>query len=334
MKKAWKTRWFSDPDTPTPPYADTESQHPLRTAAARWIAFVAMAVVPLLLSSCATVDAVSGLKVYNLYTVQNDVELGRNAMKENIAALQKEGVKLNNDPVRMAQLSNVVQRIVAVSDMPQLPYDITLVHTQIVNAAALPGGQMIVFEGLYDPKKGLVRDEDEMAAVVAHEIAHVNCRHSTERLSKMMTAAAIAEVAAAVAEHNEDDDIATAIRLLFAAGTVLMIPMYSRADEYEADRVGMFYMAKAGYDPRAAVRIWNRAVVEAKEKGKGGGGFALNIFNTHPTDEKRFKELSRMVPYAMEEYVRSQGSYPSGYQPPDLATLQMNPFNWRRPEPK
>ena len=302
--------------------------------ALRTLVLALACLAPLLLSSCSTIDAVTGQKVYNLYTVQNDVELGQNAMKENLAELQKQGVKLNNDPARMTQLSNIVQRITAVSDMPQLPYDVTLVHTQIVNAAALPGGQMIVFEGLYDPKKGLVKDEDELAAVIAHEIAHVNCRHSTERLSKMMTAAALAEVAAVVASANDEDDLATGIRALFAVGTVLMIPMYSRADEYEADRVGMFYMAKAGFDPRAAPRIWNRALEESKEKGKGGGGLALNIFNTHPTDEKRFQELSKMVPYAMEEYVQTQGAYPPGYQPPDLATLQANPFNWRTPKAK
>jgi predicted Zn-dependent protease len=276
-------------------------------------------------SSCATVDAVTGQNVYNLYSVEEDIKLGQSAKAANLQEIQKAGIPLNADRSRSAQIDEITQRIAAVSDMPHLPYVTTLVHTSIVNACAFPGGQMMVFEGLYCPKNGLVKDEDELAAVIAHEIAHVNCRHSTERLSKIMTAGLIVEVAAAVADHKDKDDVAAVIRAAFAVGTALWIPVHSRTDEFEADRVGLFYMARAGYDPRAAPRIWKR--VAEREGDKWG---LMSIFATHPANKARYEALEKMLPYAMEEYVAVIGEYPKGYAMPAEAPAPGS-FDWRRP---
>lgn len=304
------------------------------TTATRRLLLAAPILALLFLTSCGTIDAVTGTNVYNMYTVQDDIKLGQDAMKANLEQLHKQGVRINDDPSRMAQLSNIVQRIVAVSDMPQLPYEVTLVHTSIVNACAMPGGQMIVFEGLYDPKKGLVRDEDELAAVMAHEIAHVNCRHSTEELSKIMTAAAIAEIAATVAEHSDEDDLATAIRAVFTVGSALWVPKHSRGDEAEADRVSLFYMAKAGFDPRAAPRIWQRAKEREEKEDLGILGGALSIFATHPSGKYRYRELSKMLPYAMDEYAKTVGSYPADYNPAEAVRVYGTELEWRRPPPR
>ncbi len=288
-----------------------------------------------LFSSCSTVDAVSGQKVYNLYTMQEDIDLGQKAMASNLDELKKEHVRTNIDQAHLAKIREITARITAVSDMPQLPYEVTLIQTNIVNAAAMPGGQMIVFEGLYDPKVGLVQDDNEMAAVIAHEIAHVNCRHTTERLSKIMTAAMVAEVAAVVAENNDRAQVADAIRAAFAVGTALWIPTYSRADEAEADRIGMFYMAKAGFDPRAAPRIWKRVNErEKKQGGDGGMAWAMSIFATHPSNEARYRELSKLLPYAMEEYKKATGSYPPDYNPAQYQAVVQKPLDWRNPKPK
>lgn len=295
-----------------------------------WVArrlaiLAAAAALPLLASSCATVDAVTGQNVYNLYSIQDDIQLGQNAMQQNLAQLQEQNVRLNADGERVASLQGMVRRLADAADMPQLPYEVTLIHTQVVNAAAMPGGQMIVFEGLYSGRDALVEGEDELAAVMAHEIAHVNCRHATERLSKIMTGALIAEVGAAVADANDKDDLALAIRALFAVGTAFWIPTYSRKDEYEADRVGMFYMARAGYDPRAAPRIWKR--VSEKE----GNHDSVSIFATHPSDKNRYNELMRCLPFAMDEYARVTGSYPPDYTPPASLAFDPTTFNWRAP---
>ena len=287
----------------------------------------------LLLSSCATVDAVTGQNVYNMYTVDDDIKLGQEAMTANLAALEKEGTRVDADPVEVAKLNDMMQKIVAVSDMPQLPYRVTLIHTNIVNACAMPGGQMIVFQGLYDGKDALVKDDDELAAVMAHEIAHVNCRHTTEEMSKIMAAAAIIEIVAVVAESNDESDMATALRAAFTVGSLLWVPMHSRGDEAEADRVSLFYMAKAGYDPRAAPRIWQR-VYQKEQEEPGILDKAMSIFATHPSDKNRFKAMSNYVPYAMEEYVKAVGSYPKGYDPSAHPDAVGQEFNWRVPPKK
>lgn len=275
--------------------------------------------------SCTTVDAVTGQSVYNIYTLQDDIELGQTAIAANLKELQQGGAPVNSDPKRLAKLREIVGRITTVSDLPQLPYDVVLVHTSIVNACAFPGGNIMVFEGLYDPKEGLVSDDDELAAVIAHEVAHVTCRHATERLSKIMTAAAIAEVAAAIAEHKEHEQTATAIRALFAVGATLWIPVYSREDEFEADRVGLFYMAKAGFDPRAAPRIWKRVAEREKEER----GWLMSIFATHPANKARYEALQKLLPYAMEEYAAAVGRYPDGYTPGESVPAA-GTFDWRR----
>lgn len=287
----------------------------------------------LLLTSCATVDAVTGQNVYNMYTVDDDIKLGQEAMTANLAALEKEGTRVDADPVEVAKLNEMMQKIVAVSDMPQLPYRVTLIHTNIVNACAMPGGQMIVFQGLYDGKDALVKDDDELAAVMAHEIAHVNCRHTTEEMSKIMAAAAIVEIVAVVAESNDESDVATALRAAFTVGSLLWVPMHSRGDEAEADRVSLFYMAKAGYDPRAAPRIWQR-VYQKEQEEPGILDKAMSIFATHPSDKNRFKAMSNYVPYAMEEYVKAVGSYPKGYDPSAHPDAVGQEFNWRVPPKK
>ena len=298
--------------------------------------FVTMALAvlaALLLSSCSTVDAVTGKGVYNMYTVNDDIQLGKEAMTANLEALEKEGTRVDADPVQVTKLNEMMQKIIAVSDMPQLPYRVTLIHTNVVNACAMPGGQMIVFQGLYDGKDALVKDDDELAAVMAHEIAHVNCRHTTEEMSKIMAAAAVVEIVAAVADSNDQSDLATAIRAVFVVGSSLWVPMHSRADEAEADRVSLFYMAKAGYDPRAAPRIWQR-VYQKEQEEPGLLDKALSIFATHPSDKSRFKALSGYVPYAMEEYAKATGHYPKDYNPADHPEAVGQEFNWRSPPKK
>ncbi|MGD9874412.1 MAG: M48 family metallopeptidase [Kiritimatiellia bacterium] len=278
------------------------------------------------LASCTSIDAVTGEKVYNLYSMQSEINLGVQTIQANTEEMKKQGCRINDDSKQMAKLNEIKNRITAVADMPQLPYEVTLYHTNIVNAAAAPGGQMFVFEGLYEGKEALCRDDDELAAVMAHEIAHVNCRHSTERLSKITTAALVFEVGAIALESNDESGWATGLRAMFAVGTVIWVPMHSKKDEFEADRVGLFYMAKAGYDPRAAPRIWRRVAEEdPDQKDKA------SIFATHPSAGDRCDALEAMMPYAMQEYARATGSYPKDYKPEDAGLPE---FDWRRPGAK
>ncbi len=260
-------------------------------------AFLLSAGMSLLFVGCTTIDPVTGAQTRNFYTLQQDVEIGSEVHAETLAVMRERGVPLNADAVRVAQLQEMVNRIGAVSNLPDLPYEVTLIHTNIVNAMAAPGGKIMVYEGLWDPEEGLAKDDDEVAAVIAHEIAHVNARHSTESMTRQMLPNVLFLGASVFAQAKDRDDIAAALGGAFVLYNGIWVTRYSRQDEIEADTVGMMYMAKAGYDPRAAVRIWERV-----EQHQNGNDPASSIFSTHPPSLHRIQNLRTQLPAAMAEY--------------------------------
>lgn len=250
-----------------------------------------------LLTGCTTMDAVTGQQTRNFYSIGQDVEIGSEVYSETLAEMRERGVPLNADPQRTAQLREMVQRISAVSDLPDLPYEVTLIHTNVVNAMAAPGGKIMVYEGLWSPESGLAKDEDEIAAVMAHEIAHVNARHSTEAMTRQMLPNALFLGATIFAQAKDEDELAAALSGAFVLYNGIWVTRYSRQDEMEADSVGLMYMAEAGYDPRAALRIWKRAAQRSS-----GQNPVASIFSTHPSDSARLRNLQAKLPEALAVY--------------------------------
>lgn len=263
------------------------------------IPFALVVLLPLLTIGCATVDPVTGQRVNNLYSIEDDIQMGREVLGEVVKTMREGKVPINADGKKVAKLQEMVNRIASVSHMPDLPFEIYLFETNIVNAFAAPGGQMGVFSGLYHPEMGLVQDDDELAAVIAHEIAHVTCRHTTESLTRELPVRLALIGGMLYAEAKGKDDLAMGLAAGFLVYEGLVLPRYSRNDETEADAVGLMYMAKAGYDPRAAIRIWERAAARSKDPN------LLAIFSSHPTDRQRAENLRRLLPQAMEEYERA-----------------------------
>ncbi len=247
--------------------------------------------VLLLIAGCSTMNSV------NFYSMNDDIQLGSQVIEETRKSMQEQGVPRNKNPQDVRKIRTMVQRIAAVSDHPDIPYEVDVYSTDVVNAMAAPGGKIIVFEGLWHPQKGLCRNDDEIAAVIAHEIAHVNCRHSTKALSRNMLYGGALAVGAAIAKARDYDKAAYVLGGAFVAYEGLLVTHYSRHDEYEADRVGMMYMAKAGYDPRAAIRIWDRA-----SRGGGSSGSPLDMLSTHPNDADRMQALQEQLPAALAVY--------------------------------
>lgn len=252
----------------------------------------------LLFAGCTTMDAVTGQETRNFYSLDKDVAIGSEIQAGTLAAMEESGTPVNANPQKVAMLEQMVSRISAVSDLPDLPYEVTLIHTNIVNAMAAPGGKIMVYEGLWDPQNGLAHTEDEIAAVIAHEIAHVNARHSTEAMTRSMPANL---AALGVLTLTKDSEHAEFAQMLVAGGMFfyngMWMTKYSRTDEFEADAVGMMYMAKAGYDPRAAIRIWEQVAAR-----QGGNDPAASIFSTHPSSAARVESLRAQLPAAMAVY--------------------------------
>ena len=257
----------------------------------------------MIVSGCATVDPVTGRRVNNMYSIEDDIKLGEGVQRDIRKAMAEQGVARNADRARVAQLNEMVRRIAAVSHLPNLPYEVDLFHTNIVNAAAAPGGKLFVFSGLYDPETGLARNENELAAVMAHEIAHVTCRHTTESLTRQAPINILLLAGAAVASAKERDDIALAMGVAFVAYQGFYLPKYSRKDESEADAVGLMYMAKAGYDPRAAPEIWRRV-----NEQSGRSPSLVRWMSSHPSHADRHRRLERLLPQALVEYEKAIGN--------------------------
>ena len=277
----------------------------------------ALAALLALASGCATTDFVTGRPVKNMYSMDEEVQMGGKFYTEMIGELKKENSPVDQDPPRVALVREVTANVVAQAHVTNLPYKATFVgDPDFVNAYALPGGNIMVFEGLWNEKEGLVRTVDELAAVVAHEIAHVNCRHSTEAMTRQMLPNLLLAGGMIYASIEDDDDL----QLLFGGAMLayngLVVTKYSRVDELEADRVGLTYMAQAGYDPEAAPRVWERLAGASDNQIEK----VLSIFATHPRDYKRAQELRKHLPKARALYeaapVKHDGSKKLSDLPP------------------
>ena len=270
-----------------------------------------------LASGCATTDFVTGKSVQNMYSIDEEVQLGQKFYVQTVGELKKENAPIDQDPPRVALVREVAAQIAAVAHVTNLPYRATFVgDPDFANAYALPGGNIVVFDGLWNPKDGLVRTVDELAAVVAHEIAHVNCRHSTEAMTREMLPNLLLAGGMIWAEIEDEDDAQLILGGAMLAYNGLVVTKYSRVDELEADRVGMLYMAKAGYDPAAAPRVWERLAGASDSQVNK----ALSIFSTHPRDYLRAQELRKHLPEARALYeaapVRRNGSKKLADLPP------------------
>jgi predicted Zn-dependent protease len=173
-------------------------------------------------------------------------------------------------------------------------WEFTLVDEESANAFCMPGGKIAVFTGLLP----IAESEEGLAVVVAHEVAHALANHSGERMSQLLlTELGGMALGRAIEEKPEDTQ-----KLLMAAyglgATVGVLLPYSRQHESEADRIGLTLMAMAGYDPRAAIPLWERM-------DEAGGERPPEFLSTHPEPMSRIENIRRYLPEALEHYEES-----------------------------
>lgn len=177
----------------------------------------------------------------------------------------------------------------------------------LVNAWCLPGGKMAVYTGILPVADDGSGDfETGLAVVMGHEIAHATLRHGTRAMTRQMGANVLIGLIAVGVGASEGQDAAA----IAAAGSTLAANFVSlsfgRDAELEADRRGLLYMAKAGYDPRAAVAFWQRM------KAASGGNAPPEWLSTHPTNDRRIDQIRSLLPEVMPVYEQSGGS--SGFK--------------------
>ena len=166
-----------------------------------------------------------------------------------------------------------------------LDWDIEIFDNEAVNAFAMPGGKIGVFTGILS----VADNQDQLAAVIGHEVAHVTLHHSVERANRVMTTQIGAAAAGAAMGGGYAGD---AVQM--AAELGLTLP-YGRAQESEADTVGLVYMSAAGFDPRQSVQLWKNMAASNK-------GAPPEFMSTHPSSDTRIGELVKEFPTALPRY--------------------------------
>ena len=179
------------------------------------------------------------------------------------------------------------------AEVQNYSWEFNLVQDQQVNAWCMPGGKIVVYEGLLP----VTQDEASLAIVLGHEIAHAVAKHSAERLSneyKNQYGTAILGTVLQGAGLSEGTQ--QLIALGQSLGSSLWTSGFSRKQESEADHMGLIFAAMAGYDPQVATSFWQR--MAAQSSGNSGG-----LFSDHPSDEQRIKDIQGWMPEALKYYV-------------------------------
>lgn len=196
----------------------------------------------------------------------------------------KAGGKLADDPARTRYVRCVADALVAVlpADWRRKPWEVVLIADDTPNAFALPGGKVGVNTGLLK----VATDQDQLAAVVGHELAHVVSRHAAERVSQQFAA----ETALQVLDSATGGERRQLLGLLGAGAQAGVLLPFSRRHESEADVLGQRYMAEAGFDPAAAATLWDNMI------RANGGNRAPAWLSTHPDPARRIESLRAAAP--------------------------------------
>lgn len=219
-----------------------------------------------------------------------EMELGASAY---LNILETEKISRNAHYNRVVR--RVGRRIAAVSHTPDLKWQYTVFDNDQVNAFALPGGKIGVYTGMMP----VAKTEAGLATVMAHEVAHATARHGGERMT-LGILLEMGSAALASAMRKKDEKTTGRVLAAYGIGSALGVALpFSRKQESEADRIGLIYMAKAGYDPREAVPFWERM-------GAAGRGSPPEFLSTHPGYRTRIRNLRKWMPEALEYYEASR----------------------------
>ncbi len=229
---------------------------------------------------------ITGRNQLILMSAQQEASLGAEAYQQ----IRDEQV-VSNDAELTRRMNEIGRRIAQASDQPGLPWEFTLFEDESANAFALPGGKVGVNTGLFD----IAMNDAQLATVLAHEIGHVLARHSSERMSRqLLVQGGLAVFGAGVGGNSQ-----AYVQLASQAATLGVVLPFTREQESEADRIGLIYMARAGYDPRQAIELWRN--FEA-----AGGERPPEFLSTHPAPGTRIQLLQQFMPEALSIYEQNR----------------------------
>jgi predicted Zn-dependent protease len=247
----------------------------------------ALIVLVLLLSSClakldknlmsitksiSSVDAVTGKREINFESAQKEITRAQTQTQELLVKFKEKGVKIDEQNSEFQRVKHVFNRLKKIVHRQELPWEIHLIDDKQWNAFTIGGGKVFVYTGIFKGKLA-IQDDDELAAILAHEIAHVTARHSSEGQGKKILSKLL--------------DKRTRSHIYQASFTTIQ--------EDEADKFSVIYSALSGFNPRAGVNIWSRMHQYMGSKSK-------DRLHDHPLNENRAVNLSYYAKIAMRYY--------------------------------
>lgn len=249
-----------------------------------------------LVASCQSAP-VTGRQQLMLVSESQAIEASTEAYAQVLAPIKKDG-KLNDNAAMKARVDKITARLVAQAikyrpETESWDWQVAVIdEPKTLNAWCMAGGKMAIYSGIITQ---LNLTDDEIAQVMGHEIAHALAKHTAERMSTAMASQAVLQIGAMLL-GTDSAKSQLAMQAAAAATTVGVQLPNSRKQESEADRIGIELAAKAGYDPRAAPKLWGKMIQASGSKGQS------DFLSTHPQSEKRQEALAALVPQMLPYY--------------------------------
>lgn len=262
----------------------------------RYVTF-SLVLVGILFFSC-TKNVVTGRKQLNLLPEANLIALSLTEYNNFLS----QHPKLQDYDTRVVQVREVGNKIRKAvekfyaekglsKELEKYQWEFNVVDEEIVNAWCMPGGKVVVYTGILP----ITQDDAGLAVVMGHEISHALAKHGNERMSQAMVAQ-FGQMSLVVALSEKPQETRNVFLAAYGVGSGLTLLKYSRNQEAEADKMGLIFMAMAGYNPEIAIQFWERMAQQS------GGKKPPEILSTHPSDETRIKLLKEFIPEAKKYY--------------------------------
>nr|WP_110458252.1 M48 family metallopeptidase [Shewanella algidipiscicola] len=247
-------------------------------------------VILVILAGCVTNLSPTGRSQTLLFSAQQMDQMGAESFEQ-----MKQQQALSKDKQRIAYVRCVASRITAVLPAGQPKWEVVLFESEQINAFALPGGHIGVYTGLLK----VTTNQDQLATVIGHEVAHVLANHSNEQVSRAQVTGVGMQLANAALDVSGVGNRELYMAALGLGAQVGFVLPYGREQESEADIMGVELMARAGFDPSQSIKLW-------QNMAKAGGSQGPELLSTHPSHGRRIADLQQMQPKVMPLYQASQ----------------------------
>lgn len=221
-----------------------------------------------------------------IFSPQQEMQMGYQSAQE---ILKKE--PLSRDKRINTLVQRVGKKIAAVANQPDYKWQFFVIEKDVLNAFVLPGGKVFIYTGLFKA----VQNEDQLAVVMGHEVAHAIARHGAERMSMIQLGRMGKEIASKTISGGQYSQVIN--QAYGVSETYGMILPFSRKFEYESDEIGLYLMTKAGYNPNEAVKFWDNM-----RKLKQNSANPPEFLSTHPADINRINKIKTLIPKAKKYY--------------------------------